>query len=119
MDLIGFAKIAFKWSMYFIKMICLFLAHCVHLAVVDIMYKKPLVPEDDEDPEDISSQADNTQAVNSQEDETEADEDVQMSEPFRLEEYPADAVLPDLSDSYREAVKNIRFIVKYFRHERN
>lgn len=96
-----------------------FSAHGVHLAVMDILYKKaPAVTSEDEDQEAISIQAGATLegAETEAEDGTEASEEIQMAGAFYLEEFPADEVLPDFSDNYHQTVQNIRFIVKYFRY---
>jgi hypothetical protein len=101
---------------------------------MDIMYQKPVVTEDNgSDLKDISScSSDNEDEADANEDEADASEDEtdasgdeadaneeqQMAEGFYLEEFPADAVLPDLSNNYLETIKKFRSIVKYFRNER-
>lgn len=81
-------------------------AHGVHLAVMDVMYKTVLAAEgqaqDDEDEVDQ---------------ERPEDEASEFTEGFLLEQRPADAVLPDLSDSFEETVKKVRLIVKSFRQK--
>lgn len=72
---------------------------------MDVMYKKP------EEEEELSSEEAET--------ETDAETEDEMSEAFHLEEFPSDALLPDISDTFHETVKNIRLIVKYFRCESN
>ncbi len=83
----------------------LFLAHGVHLAVMDVLYKKHVDEEDDDKGSEPS-------------DEEEVDEEVEMDEVYRLEEHPGDELLPDFSDNFHEIFTNIRYIVKSFRHER-
>ncbi len=75
-----------------IHSVVLFSAHGVHLAVMDIMYRKPayIVAEDTHGQEDRIELEGEGEAE---------DEELQMTESFRLEEFPTDVVLPDLSDS--------------------
>jgi len=92
---------------HFFEVFIYFSAHGVHLAVMDILYKKAPEPQNSGDNSNMDDQ-----------DEPEADEEDLMNETFHLEEHLTDAVLPDLSDNYHATVKKIRFIVKHFRHER-
>lgn len=84
------------------------LAHGVHLAVMDVIYKRQ-VEEDPKDNEENSLEVE----------EEDLDEEAIMAENFFLEEFPHDSVLPDLSFTYKEVIADVRVIVKSFRHDRN
>jgi hypothetical protein len=84
------------------------LAHGVHLAVMDVIYKRQ-VEEDPKDNEENSLEVE----------EEDLDEEAIMAENFFLEEFPPDSVLPDLSFTYKEVIADVREIVKSFRHDRN
>ena len=117
------------FSVFFIS------AHGVHLAVMDVMYKKapgPGVPsEQEEEDTNIESQLEmevnsggsimgeetESENNNSEWEEEEEDEEAQMTENFLLEEFPADDVLPDLSYRYQDVINDLRHIVKSFRHK--
>jgi hypothetical protein len=79
-------------------------AHGVHLAVMDVMYKTVLAAEEQDDEDEVDQ-------------ERPEDEESEFTEGFLLEQRPADAVLPDLSDSFQETVKKVRLIVKSFRQK--
>jgi len=79
-------------------------AHGVHLAVMDVMYKTVLAAEEQGDKDEVDQ-------------ERPEDEASEFTEGFLLEQRPADAVLPDLSDSFQETVKKVRLIVKSFRQK--
>jgi hypothetical protein len=86
---------------------------------MDLMYKEPPLPEETEDNSDSNSTRATTSEENNEQDDAVVDEELHMMESFHLEDFPSDAVLPDLSESYLESVKSIRYIVRHFRHGRS
>jgi hypothetical protein len=81
-------------------------AHGVHLAVLDVLYKKPEIAFDDEEAEDDSN---SSQGLD--------DEEELLDENFILERNPADAVLPDLTSTYKSVIDTVRDVVKFFRYD--
>jgi hypothetical protein len=79
-------------------------AHAVHLAVVDVLYKKP-----------ASSAFDNEDVEYFPPDEEEDDEETQADENFVLEKDPWDVVLADLTSTYKSIIGTVRSVVKYFK----
>ncbi len=51
-------------------------------------------------------------------DEDKDDEDAQAEENFVLEKNPVDAVLPNLTSTYKSLIDKVRTVVKLFRHEK-
>ncbi len=51
-------------------------------------------------------------------DEDKDDEDAQPEENFVVEKNPVDAVLPDLTSTYKSLIDKVRIVVKLFRHEK-
>lgn len=91
----------------------------MHLAVTDVMYKNPASQQNEL--EDNSMQETDLDSVDedSHNQDEEDDKDIEMTENFILEEFLTDDLLPDISCTFKETVKDIREIVKTFRHERN
>ena len=91
------------------------LAHGVHLAVMDVIYKRQV----EEGPKDNEENPKDNEANSLEVEEEDLDEEAIMAENFFLEEFPHDSVLPDLSFTYKEVIADVREIVKSFRHDRN
>jgi hypothetical protein len=87
--------------------------HGVHLAVIDVLYKK-LEPDADDEGGDLTSDEEGGGLASDEEGE---DEDVD-DENFILERNPTDACLPDLTHTYKSVIDTVRDVVKYFRHEK-
>jgi hypothetical protein len=95
---------------------------------MDVMYKvnhtdhlqevAPVMVDSHED-YDINSQEDRDGTNQQGNAAPEEDEEIEMTEQFLLEEFPADDFLPDFSFQYQNAVTNIREIIKSFRYGKN
>jgi hypothetical protein len=89
------------------------LAHGVHLAVTDVLYKPRAELEVEAFRESQEVHMDDDDKNNDDVDELE--EEILMGENFYLEEYPVDDLLPDLSFTYKAIIDNVREIIKSFR----
>jgi hypothetical protein len=78
---------------------------------VDVLYRKSVVLTafDDEEAEEADFLPDQ---------EAEDDEEAEADENFVLERNPVDAVLPDLTSTYKSLIDTVRAVVKFFRHDR-
>ncbi len=46
------------------------------------------------------------------------DQEAEANKNFVLERNPVDAVLPDLTSTYKSLIDTVRAVVKFFRHDR-
>jgi hypothetical protein len=86
-------------------------AHGVHLAIMDVMYKKP-----DEQELDLVSEDSDKEDVEDSGKEDEEDPDAECDEGFVLETNVTDAILPDMSESFSTMLQKVRDVVKFFRN---
>jgi hypothetical protein len=77
---------------------------------VDVLYKKSAADVFEDEDEEAVSQATDVGA--------ETDEEAEAAESFMLEKNPVDAVLPDLTSTYKSLIDAVRVVVKFFRHEK-
>ncbi len=78
---------------------------------MDVLYRKSVVLTafDDEEAEEADFLPDQ---------EAEDDEEAEADENFVLERNPVDAVLPDLTSTYKSLIDTVWAVVKFFRHDR-
>jgi hypothetical protein len=77
---------------------------------VDVLYKKSAADVFEDEDEEAVSQATDVGA--------ETDEEAEAAESFMLEKNPVDAVLPDLTSTYKSLIDAVRAVVKFFRHDK-
>ncbi len=80
------------------------------MAVVDVLYQQSASSAFDDEEAEVEDLP--------PDDEDKDDEDAQAEENFVLERNPVDAVLPDLTSTYKSLIDTVRTIVKLFRHEK-
>jgi hypothetical protein len=79
---------------------------------MDVLYNKTEATDQEEEEDEDMGEGDHEM------EEEEEEGELMVSESFVLEDYPRDAVLPDLSFSYKDVICKAREVVKFFRHVR-
>ncbi len=80
------------------------------MAVVDVLYQQSASSAFDDEEAEVEDLP--------PDDKDKDDEDAQAEENFVLEKNPVDAVLPDLTSTYKSLIDTVRTVVKLFRHEK-